>query len=69
MHQPAANFDGKRDAFHRRKEAVMTRTIAQTRVLAVRLLERVPHTRWWLRRREERIRWIERLERLTRPSL
>src|ERR1700691_3222225 len=26
------------------------------------LLEQVRHTRWWVRRREERTRWVERLE-------
>jgi hypothetical protein len=45
LHQPAAKFDVKRDARHRREEAVMTRMIAQPRVLAVMLVSAGPFCR------------------------
>jgi len=35
--------------------------------LIIKMLERVPRTRWWTRRlRRERTRWIDTLERLRR---
>ena len=34
--------------------------------LLIKLLERLPHTRWWAKRiRRERLRWIHGLSRLS----
>jgi hypothetical protein len=35
LHQPAAKFDGKRDALHRREEVVMRRMLARMILVAV----------------------------------